>query len=88
MKTMLFDSHDVDVSQLEDPYWTCIYCGKKVSAKKKYAYFVHVMNGGNMICDTEEELTGEHEAGDMAFFPIGPECRKKLPPEFVFKQEV
>lgn len=55
----------------------CLCCGKEVKTEK---YFVHLCTDGNLTSE-EDENKIENSQG---LFPIGSECRKKLPKEFVF----
>lgn len=54
---------------------TCFCCGRPTAEKQ----FVHLLTSGDVINTTEEV---ENSQG---FFPIGPECAKKYPKEFVFE---
>lgn len=54
----------------------CFCCGKNI---KKPVYFVHLLTNGNLI-STDEDLDIS-----QGFFPIGNQCKNKLPNNFYFK---
>ena len=57
----------------------CILCGKPT---KGWKYAVHCVNGWlEEIIPVDQEWPDE--ASEMGMWPIGPECRKKLPAEYV-----
>jgi hypothetical protein len=70
----------------------CHRCGKKVGKKPAT---VHVVAGGGTLLSNEygidkfsqfDEESGHEEAGgDMYWFPIGSECKRHVPAEFVFE---
>ncbi len=57
--------------------YSCLFCGKEI---KKQEYFVHLLTNGCLI-NTDQEV-----AGSQGFFPIGSECKKKIPSDFYFKK--
>ncbi|UDL16677.1 hypothetical protein SEA_ATUIN_284 [Arthrobacter phage Atuin] len=63
----------------------CVVCGKKVNALK--SKWVHLSCYGNLY---PAEITTEDAAnfpeGTMFFFPVGPECAKKIPAEYIQKE--
>lgn len=68
----------------------CHRCGKKVG---KHPAQIHVVAGGGTLLSVEYGIdkfsqyddVSEHEeaGGDMYWFPIGSECKKHVPAEFV-----
>ncbi|HNR71950.1 MAG TPA: hypothetical protein PKJ00_11285 [Verrucomicrobiota bacterium] len=61
--------------------WYCILCGKRVAPNNRYS--VHVINGGGELLSIPDEEHYVSDAGDMLMFQVGPECRRKIPPEYV-----
>jgi|GEM_PF-4686746 len=61
---------------------TCAVCGKRTAEK----LFVHATTDWTVI-NTEQEDLSEYGYTSQGLFPIGPECAKKLPPEFIFRSE-
>jgi len=72
----------------------CHRCGKKIGKNKAE---VHVVAGGGTLLSNEygidkfsqfDDVADHEEAGgDMYWFPIGPECKKHVPAEFLFESE-
>jgi hypothetical protein len=64
----------------------CVVCGRKVDALK--AKWVHMSCFGNLYPSEvgTEEAEGMEE-GTMFYFPVGPECAKKMPKEYLQKEE-
>jgi hypothetical protein len=67
---------------------SCLLCGFKIP-NAGHSYLIHMLNGGFgddeislLRCDIPELWNGYPSQGG---FPIGSECRKKLPAEFTFK---
>ena len=56
----------------------CICCGKDVNQPK---FMVHLLTNGNLV-STDQEF---NEKEDQGFFPIGSDCKNKLPNNFTFK---
>ena len=48
----------------------CIVCGKRVKSKK--TKYVQLLTNGNIIS------TDQGIEGSQGFFPVGPECEKRL----------
>ncbi len=55
----------------------CLICGKPI--KSKTPKMVHLLTNGNIV-----SYEGEDIEGDQGFFPVGPECEKKLVIKFTF----
>lgn len=56
----------------------CVVCGKKVNSLT--AKWVHVSCSGNLYpVEVSTEEANNLPEGTMFFFPIGPECAKKIP---------
>lgn len=56
----------------------CIICGRYVKKPSKYS--ARLCDGGSNFAPVDIEIDWRN---DMGFYPIGPECRKKLPKNFV-----
>ncbi len=64
-------------------YSNCILCGKPVKVNTPK---VHAVNGDiTAIARTDE--TNIHEAGDMGWWSIGPDCANRLPDEYVARNK-
>lgn len=59
----------------------CIRCGKGV---KNIKYNVELVNGALEALSTKENADW-NDGGYMGFHPIGSECRKHIPAEFIHK---
>jgi hypothetical protein len=55
---------------------TCVICGRGIKAQSPK--MVHLHDGGSAIV-TETEAAELDAAGDMYFYPIGPECLRNHP---------
>ena len=62
---------------LIEPAIACFCCGKET---KEPRYFVHLLTTGELV-STDEPFD---DKVDQGFFPIGAECRKRLPNNFYF----
>ncbi len=58
---------------------SCVCCGKLTAEK----LFIHA-NTNWMAINTENEDLSEFDMESQGLFPIGPECAKKYPKEFIF----
>lgn len=56
---------------------SCVCCGLRTAEK----LFIHA-NTDWLAVDVKEECEIDNSQG---FFPIGPECAKRFPKEFIFK---
>lgn len=54
----------------------CIVCGKQV--KSKNTKYVQLLTNGNIV-STDQDIEGS-----QGFFPVGPECEKRLVITFAF----
>jgi len=62
--------------------YNCIICSRKV--RKGNKLMVHCVNGSPYeIVKVNEPAENIHEAGDMGWWDIGPDCAKKLPEGYV-----
>jgi len=59
----------------------CARCGKEVKNQK---YSVHLIEGGNTMLAVADEYKYNNESADMGWFPIGSECAKHIPQEFLY----
>lgn len=57
----------------------CIRCGKEV---KNFKYSVELVEGDLLALSTNEKAD-LNDGGYMGFFPIGSECKKHIPSEFI-----
>jgi hypothetical protein len=62
----------------EEPEVCCLLCGKKITKESQY---VHLLTNGNLV-STDQEFSGSEDQG---FYPVGNECKDKLPNNFIFK---
>ena len=56
----------------------CTMCGRKMSDKNTKLFYLHATHTGYFIADFSDEISES-----QGCFPIGPECAKKLPVNFV-----
>ena len=56
----------------------CIFCGKEIKAPK---YAVHLLTNGYIV----NVLEPFDEKEDQGFFPIGSDCKRRIPKSFVFE---
>ena len=56
---------------------SCICCGLLTAEK----FFIHATTDWVAI----DEIDADKVANSQGFFPIGPECAKKFPKEFIFQ---
>ena len=84
MKTMeLYQSPNFDKNEdLSKPGHTerCVCCNKPMKPDQ-VKYMVHMTTDWLMI-DTDDETLIDNSQG---LFPVGSECKKQLPKEFIFK---
>jgi len=67
-----------DKDDLENGKNPCFCCGKEIKEKNGKPSFVHLLTNGNLV-STDQEFDN-----DQGFFPIGNECKKRLPNNFIF----
>lgn len=75
------ENFDENESKINGDTTPCVRCGKGVKNKK---YFVELIEGGLNALSTKEQAD-EDDAGYMGMHPIGSECRKHIPSEFIHK---
>lgn len=61
----------------------CAYCGKAVKPRGGKMYMAEVFDGGARFArvgDEPKSLASErsNDPGYMGYFPVGPDCRKRL----------
>tara|TARA_R110000803_G_scaffold161766_3_gene225409 strand:- start:298 stop:546 length:249 start_codon:yes stop_codon:yes gene_type:complete len=61
--------------------YPCIRCGKEV---KNFNYSVELVEG-DLLALSINEKADESDGGYMGFHPIGSECQKHIPSEFIHK---
>jgi hypothetical protein len=59
----------------------CVRCGKDVKNEK---YSVHLVDGDLVMLSKEDEDKYVSDSGDMYWHPIGSECAKHIPKEFLW----
>ena len=60
----------------------CVRCGKEVKNTK---FLVHFIEGGNTMLAVADEDQYIEDDADMGFFPVGSECARHIPKEFLHK---
>jgi hypothetical protein len=56
----------------------CIICGKKIK-NPKFGHWLRLIDGGEIITDDDENARpSENAAGEMGWYPCGPDCYKKF----------
>lgn len=56
----------------------CRLCQRDIKDRSK-AKWVHEVEGGGWICHVEDDPKYDGTPGDLLWFPVGPECAKKVP---------
>ncbi len=54
----------------------CYVCGRKVG---KSSHHLRQVNGGGEVAVDHSEPAWDNDPGDLAYWPVGSECLKKLP---------
>lgn len=73
------NKYDSNVERLGYHADTCECCGRRTAEKQ----FVHYTTSGDVVNSEQEDLSSI-DRESQGFFPIGPECAKKYPKEFIF----
>lgn len=64
----------------------CAICGLAIKTPPKYR--VHIGGGGSVLVHGDDSAAFSadraEQPGDLGCHPIGPECRKGIPKEYVF----
>lgn len=84
MTTEILRSNDYDKNKrlYGDRSNSCFHCMRTTAEE----YFVHMLVTGLLTDNMKEPSEGD--GGDsQGFFPIGPECMKKYPKQFIFTKE-
>ncbi len=68
--------YDSNIERLGDHTDTCICCGLRTAEK----LFIHATTDWEAIDEIDEKKV----PNSQGLFPIGPECAKKLPKQFIF----
>lgn len=64
----------------------CVVCGKPVRNLEKYQ--VHMSEQGNLYpTSVDVDVARRLPQGTMYFFPVGPDCAKKVPVAYLHKEE-
>ena len=69
--------YDDNIERLGDDSNTCFCCGKHTAKK----LFVHYTTDDQLVNERDENKV----INSQGFFPIGSECAKKLPKDFIFE---
>lgn len=75
------ENFEQNESKIKGDITPCIRCGKGVKNEK---YYVELVEGGLTALSTKEQADW-NDGGYMGFHPIGSECRKHIPSEFIHK---
>jgi hypothetical protein len=59
----------------------CVRCGKDVKNEK---YSVHLIDGDLIMLAKDDEDKYVSDSGDMDWHPVGSECAKHIPKEFLW----
>lgn len=59
----------------------CVICNREV--RKPTKNFVHIVNGGSHFASYN--LPEKDIRDSLGLLPIGPECKNKLPKDFIFR---
>jgi hypothetical protein len=71
--------HKGDGMYRDDP---CIVCGREVKNPKVY---VHAVDGGDRLLHRDDEPHYESDGGDLYFHPVGPDCARLIPSEYLHR---
>ena len=63
----------------------CISCNKPMR-QQDIKYYVHMTTDWVAIDSENLSLMSKLGYSSQGYFPIGGECRKNMPPEFIFKR--
>lgn len=74
-------SYSNNEEKIEDSSMPCVRCGKAVKNNK---YAVQLVEGDLLALSTKEEADLE-DSGYLGFYPVGSECKKHIPAEFIHK---
>ena len=61
----------------------CFLCGRGVKMHKRTAW-VELFEGGSLLADQSVKDANQSDSGYMGCYPIGPNCKRKLPPSVPF----
>lgn len=65
----------------------CFICYAPLDVKKPQAA-VHIIDGGASILHPDDEKLYKPDAGDCGLSYVGPECKKRIPKEFLHAPEM
>lgn len=83
----MFRTIDMQYSKVDremEGHTSCIVCNKAIT-KGAYAT-IHVVDGGGKVLHKDDEAAYEQEgdmSGDLGLQPIGADCAKRFPKEYV-----
>lgn len=61
----------------------CVVCGKSIRSPR---YQVHLVDGGSSLCHVEDSY--DDAPADLGWYPVGAECRRKLPAGYIVDTKV
>lgn len=62
----------------------CVACQHDLNPRR--ARWVHLVNGGPFALHPEDEAAYVDDGGNLGWFPIGPDCSKKLGVEWTHEK--
>ena len=68
-------NYDRNIDKYGECENTCICCGKRIKGKVAH---VHLYTDGNVVSNDAPE-----DENSQGCFPIGPQCKKKIPKSFI-----
>ena len=74
------NKYDDNIHRYGEHSDTCVCCGKRTAEK----LYIHMSVDFAAVDTTNEDLT-EIDTVSQGMFPIGAECAKKFPKQFIFK---
>jgi hypothetical protein len=84
MEHKTLDLNSIQVDQWKGKvgnHTPCLVCGRPIKDESK-SKWVHLLTSGQLI-NTQDDSKVSNSQG---FFPVGSECAKKIPTEFLFKK--
>lgn len=72
------ENYHQNIEKFGDHENTCICCGKRIKTYPNCNY-VHLLTNGNIV-----SYSGDDIENSQGFFPIGPNCAKKMIINFSF----
>lgn len=84
MSKELISIWDLDPDYRKEPKtdFYCLLCQRDIK-NKATAKAVHVVEGGSCICHPDDDQLHEGKPDDCGMYPVGPECCKKIPADYL-----